>query len=228
MKKSCLILLILTLFSVGLFSQKFREMKFNSQGEDVSNIQELLSELGYGPITVNGIYDKDTVSAVQEFKKDFSFLKNGYSDIFTEDDYKVLIDDSDFMLGYKECIKEINKNRKEKTKKSPKKPYSDNSFSSQTASIYTESINGKKIKCVIEDVHTDESTIFMSWTVYPVAEDVFVYQFYIDCDYITAWISYYCVNGTMYEINMGDFIEEVDYYATVKNLLNDMYKMTQN
>ena len=71
-------------------------------------------------------------------------------------------------------------------------------------------------------------SMFMSWTVYPIEDDVFVYQFHIDCDSITAWISYYCVDGTMYEINGGNFIEEIDYYKQVKDLLFDMYERTQN
>lgn len=228
-KKNCLIVLILTLVTFGLFSQKFpTDMKNNGTEEEIQNIQEMLVELGYGPITVNGIYGDDTVSAVLEFKKDFSFLKDDYSEVFTEDDYIALINDSELMLGYKECIKKINEIRSGKLKKDKKEAYDDNGFSSDSATIYTESIKGKKVKCVLEVVYPDMPSMFMSWTVYPIEDNVFVYQFHIDCDSITAWISYYCVDGTMYEINGGNFIEEIDYYKQVKDLLFDMYERTQN
>lgn len=229
MKKSCFVILFLSLFTIRLFSQEFsRNLEYKSEGDDVRQIQKMLVELGYGPINVNGEYDNLTVYAVREFKKDFSFAKESMSDVFTKADYEALTNNSDLMMGYKECIKKINEIRSGKLKKGKKQAYDDNGFSSDSATIYTESIKGKKVKCVLEVVYPDMPSVINSWTVYPIEEDVFVYQFHIDCDSITAWITYYCVDGTMYEINGGNFIEEIDYYKNVKDLLFDMYERTQN
>lgn len=229
MKKNCFVILFLSLFTIGLFSQEFsRNLEYKSEGDDVRQIQEMLVELGYGPININGEYDNFTVYAVREFKKDFSFAKEGMSDVFTKADYEALTNNSELMMSYKECIKKINEIRSGKLKKDKKEAYDDNGFSSDSATIYTESIKGKKVKCVLEVVYPDMPSMFMSWTVYPIEDDVFVYQFHIDCDSITAWISYYYVDGTMYEINGGNFIEEIDYYKQVKDLLFDMYERTQN
>lgn len=229
MKKNCFVILFLSLFTIGLFSQEFSgNLEYKSEGDDVRQIQEMLVELGYGPININGEYDNLTVYAVREFKKDFSFAKEGMSDVFIKADYEALTNNSDLMMSYKECIKKINEIRSGKLKKDKKEAYDDNGFSSDSATIYTESIKGKKVKCVLEVVYPDMPSMFMFWTVYPIEEDVFVYQFHIDCDSITAWISYYYVDGTMYEINGGNFIEEIDYYKQVKDLLFDMYERTQN
>lgn len=229
MKKNCFVILFLSLFTIGLFSQEFsRNLEYKSEGDDVRQIQKMLVELGYGPININGEYDNLTVFAVREFKKDFSFAKESMSDVFTKADYEALTNNSELMLDYKECIKKINEIRSGKIKKDKKKAYDDNGFSSDSATIYTESIKGKKVRCVLEVVYPDMPSMFMSWTVYPIEEDVFVYQFHIDCDSITAWISYYYVDGTMYEINGGNFIEEIDYYKKVKDLLFDMYERTKN
>lgn len=229
MKKNCFVILFLSLFTIGLFSQEFSgNLEYKSEGDDVRQIQEMLVELGYGPININGEYDNFTVYAVREFKKDFSFAKEGMSDVFTKADYEALTNNSELMMSYKECIKKINEIRSGKLKKDKKEAYDDNGFSSDSATIYTESIKGKKVKCVLEVVYPDMPSMFMSWTVYPIEDDVFVYQFHIDCDSITAWISYYYVDGTMYEINGGNFIEEIDYYKQVKDLLFDMYERTKN
>ena len=109
MRKSCLVVLLLGLFPIRLFSQEFsRNLEYKSEGDDVRQIQKMLVELGYGPININGEYDNLTVYAVREFKKDFSFAKESMSDVFTKADYEALTNNSDLMMGYKECIKKIN------------------------------------------------------------------------------------------------------------------------
>ena len=129
MKKSCLVVLLLGLFTIRLFSQEFsRNLEYKSEGDDVRQIQKMLVELGYGPINVNGEYDNLTVYAVREFKKDFSFAKESMSDVFTKADYEALTNNSDLMMGYKECIKKLNEIRSGKLKKGKKQAYDDNGF----------------------------------------------------------------------------------------------------
>lgn len=55
MKKSCFVILFLSLFTIRLFSQEFsRNLEYKSEGDDVRQIQKMLVELGYGPINING------------------------------------------------------------------------------------------------------------------------------------------------------------------------------
>lgn len=70
MKKSCLVVLLLGLFTIRLFSQEFsRNLEYKSEGDDVRQIQKMLVELGYGPININGEYDNLTVYAVRDSKR---------------------------------------------------------------------------------------------------------------------------------------------------------------
>jgi len=57
--------------------RKIRNLKLGYRGEDVREVQSMLSDLGYYPYTPDGYYGKKTRSAVIAFQKDAGLVADG-------------------------------------------------------------------------------------------------------------------------------------------------------
>lgn len=75
---SLLIVLLLLLPATGVFaSENYATLEFGSRGNEVSNLQQRLQNLGYYNSTIDGIYGIVTEKAVINFQKDKMLVIDG-------------------------------------------------------------------------------------------------------------------------------------------------------
>jgi len=60
-----------------------RELKWGTKGEDVKDLQEMLSQKGFNPGIINGIYGPRTASAVRQFQLSRGLRGTGVADTAT-------------------------------------------------------------------------------------------------------------------------------------------------
>lgn len=76
----CLITLLLLIVALAASAQEIPTLRYNSQGDAVTALQERLADLGYYTFRVTGVYQENTQRAVREFQADNGLEVTGIAD----------------------------------------------------------------------------------------------------------------------------------------------------
>lgn len=79
-KVGWIVLALLVLLAMPALAENLRVLSYNSTGEDVTALQERLTDLGYYSFRVTGVYQENTQKAVRAFQEDHGLEVTGTAD----------------------------------------------------------------------------------------------------------------------------------------------------
>ena len=80
-----LVTLLVSACPTGLSEEKTEALQYGSQGENVTLIQQRLSDLGYYVGKISGNFLEGTRVAVKKFQKDAGIYQTGEADVKTQE-----------------------------------------------------------------------------------------------------------------------------------------------